>query len=85
MNYNIYDFIGNTGVAFIVASYFLLQIGKVTSTSLSFSIYNVIGAILILISLYDRFNLSAFIIEAFWLVISLIGIIRYFVKTGKQN
>ena len=37
---------------------------------------NALGASLVILSLYYDFNLSAFIIEAFWVLISLLGIGR---------
>jgi hypothetical protein len=44
--------------------------------SLSYSMANGFGAALVLVSLWFNFNLSAFVIEIFWLLISLLGIIR---------
>ena len=76
MEYHWYDLVGNLGVLFILAAYFLLQINIFSSKSLRFSLLNLIGAGLILISLYFDFNLSAFLIEFFWLLISLLGIIK---------
>ena len=70
-----YDYLGTLGVMLIIVAYFLLQIGKVDGTSLKFSVANALGAGLILVSLYYEFNLPAFIIETFWLVISMIGIV----------
>jgi hypothetical protein len=35
---------------------------------------NASGAVLVMISLALRFNLSAFLMEAFWLLISLYGL-----------
>lgn len=81
MQYTLYDFAGNLGVALIIGFYLLLQMGRISSTSLWFSLGNALGALLVIISLIDRFNLSSFIIEAFWVLISLIGIIRYFRNT----
>ncbi|MEX2125996.1 MAG: hypothetical protein WD795_19050 [Woeseia sp.] len=73
-----YDVAGTTGVILIVVSYFLLQTGRMRSNSLTFSVNNAVGAALILFSLYFEFNLSAFLIEFFWLFISIVGIVRYF-------
>jgi len=39
---------------------------------------NAVGASLIIISLIFNFNLSAFVMEAIWVVISLFGLYRYF-------
>lgn len=76
MGYHWYDFVGNLGVIIILLTYFLLQIGRINSKSVKFSLLNLIGAFLILVSLYFEFNLSAFLIEFFWLIISLIGILK---------
>ena len=84
MNYNWYDFIGNVGVFLILLSYLLLQINKIKNNSLFYNLTNGLGAALILVSLYFEFNLSAFIIESFWLAFSLIGIVKYF-KSQKQR
>ncbi|MEJ2055713.1 MAG: hypothetical protein P8X42_17500 [Calditrichaceae bacterium] len=79
MKLSVHDFLGMIGVACILLMYLLLQLNKVKSTALSYSIINGIGAALIIVSLLFEFNLSAFIIESFWLLISIYGIIKYFV------
>lgn len=78
MTFTIFDILGTLGVAMIIVTYVLLQTGRLQSTQLSYSLLNAVGAALILISLYYSFNLSAFIVEAFWLIISVYGIVRYF-------
>ena len=70
------DGIGILGAALIVVTYFLLQIGRLDSLSLSFSVANGLGASGIIFSLLYEFNLSAFAIESFWLAISLYGVFR---------
>ncbi len=80
MRYTWYDFVGNLGVVFILAAYLLLQLNKLRSDSLLHSLLNAAGAFFIIVSLYFDFNLSAFIIESFWLLFSLIGIVNYFRK-----
>jgi hypothetical protein len=80
MNYQWYDVIGNIGVLIILVCYLLLQLNKLASSELSFSVFNGLGALLILISLTYEFNLSAFIIELFWLLISLFGVTTYLLK-----
>ena len=74
MDYQWYDFLGNVGVAMILASYLMLQLGKLQATDLRYSLLNASGAALILCSLAFDFNMSAFLIEFFWLLISIIGI-----------
>ena len=76
MPYTIFDFLGNVGVGLIIISYLLLQLGRIQSSSLNFSLSNALGALLVIISLTQQFNLSAFIVEAFWLLISIAGILK---------
>lgn len=76
MNYLWSDFVGNIGVFFVLLSYILLQTEKLKSTDLIYSALNTAGAILVLVSLFVTFNLSSFIIEIFWLFISLFGLIK---------
>lgn len=73
-----HDIIGTAGATIILVSYFLLQTERLSATDLSYSVLNGLGAALILISLSVDFNLSAFIVEAFWLAISLLGVVRYY-------
>ena len=80
MNYSIYDLIGNVGVFLIIVSYLLLQLNKIKSSALSYSLINLFGAGFVIISLIENFNVSAFVIEAFWVAISLVGIFNYFRK-----
>lgn len=70
------DGVGMLGAALIVAAYWLLQVDRLDSRSLSFSVINGLGASGILFSLFFDFNLSAFAIESFWLAISLYGVFR---------
>ena len=76
MTYTWYDFIGNLGVLLILVTYLLLQMDRLEGKSFFYSFNNAIGALLVLISLYFEFNLSAFIIEFFWLLISLYGLLH---------
>ena len=82
MQYAWYDFAGNIGVALMVLGYLLLQAEKIRSSDLSYSLMNVIGALLVVVSLLYRFNLSAFFMEVFWFVISIYGLIK-FARRGK--
>ena len=70
------DGVGMLGAMLIVVVYFLLQVGRIDSRSLLFSVANGLGAAGIIFSLYFDFNLSAFAIELFWLVISFYGVLR---------
>jgi len=72
----VYDIIGIIGVGFVLISYLLLQIDRIEPKSVSYSLLNLVGAFLILISLYFTFNLASFIIEIAWLLISAYGLIK---------
>ena len=72
------DGIGLIGVALIMGAYLMLQLEKLRSTALSYSVLNAIGASLIVASLFVNFNLSAMLMEVFWVLISFIGIGRHF-------
>lgn len=78
MNYGPLDLVGNIGVVTLVTTYLMLQLNKLSSDGLAYSLLNAIGAGLIVISLLVDFNLSALVIEVFWVLISLLGIYRYF-------
>ncbi len=80
MSFAWYDVVGTLGTAIIIITYVLLQIGKVRSEQLLYSILNAVGATLIIVSLYFNFNFPAFVVEFFWLLISLFGIGKYLLK-----
>ena len=78
MKYGFLDLIGNVGVVVLMTTYLLLQLNRMSSNGLGYSLLNAVGASLIVVSLIGNFNLSAFVIEVFWILISLIGIYRHF-------
>lgn len=78
------DIAGIIGAILVVGAYFLNQIGRLPSESLIFPIVNMIGSSLIVWSLLYDFNAGAFVIEACWVVISLIGIIRHLIIRRKS-
>lgn len=86
MKYSLFDLIGNIGVIVLIIAYLMLQLNKLSSSGLAYSLLNAVGATLIIISLRINFNLSAFIMEVFWVLISLVGIYRYFrLKTPRSQ
>lgn len=74
MNYSWFDLVGNIGVLMMVIAYLLLQLDKLSSSAVSYLLMNAGGAVLVIISLIFHFNLSAFLMEVFWLLISLYGL-----------
>ncbi|HEX6717457.1 MAG TPA: hypothetical protein VF088_10115 [Pyrinomonadaceae bacterium] len=78
MSYGPLDLIGNIGVVVLMITYLMLQLNKLRSDGLAYSLLNAIGASLIVVSLLHDFNLSALVMEIFWVLISFVGIYRYF-------
>ena len=77
MTYGLIDLAGIIGVVIIVVAYLLLQLERLKSTDLIYSVMNAVGASLIVASLIVDFNLSALLMEVFWVLISFIGIGRH--------
>ena len=78
MNYGLLDLLGNIGVIVLMVTYLMLQLNKLSSEALAYSVLNAVGAGLIVLSLTSNFNLSALMVEVFWVLISCVGIYRYF-------
>ena len=76
MSFHLFDLVGFIGVVLIIVAYLLLQLEKLPSSSPRYSLLNAAGALLIIVSLIFAFNLSAFIVEACWFLISLLGLQR---------
>ncbi len=72
------DILGMLGVSFVLGTYLLLQLGKLSIQDLYYSVFNLLGAVLILISLLFHWNLSSVIIEVVWFGISAYGLIKYY-------
>ena len=85
MSVDLFDLAGFVGVLLIVIAYLLLQLEKLPSSSLSFSLLNATGSLLIILSLLFKFNLPAFLIEVFWFLISLIGLARWIIARKKRG
>ena len=69
-----YDVFGYMGSAIVVVLYFLNMRGMISTRGLSYPLVNLLGCFLIISSLWHDFNLPAFLIEAFWALVSVYGI-----------
>lgn len=74
----IVDAIGSFGALIVVAAYFATQMRMLNSDDLAFPVVNLLGSVLIVYSLLYNFNLASMLIEGFWILISVFGIIQYF-------
>lgn len=70
------DVIGILGVLVIVIAYILMQIDRIDPKGFYFSLWNTLGAIMILVSLLYAWNLASFVMEVIWFSISLFGMIK---------
>jgi hypothetical protein len=70
------DIIGNAGVVCFLAGYLLMQKGKLHHDGLVYLGLNLLGAVLLMASLLIHWNLSAFLLEAAWALISIYGIYK---------
>jgi len=68
------NIVGVIGTILLVGTYFMLAAQKIKGDSYPYLICNAVAAALILYSLCYHFNLASFIIEIFWISISVYGI-----------
>ncbi|MCC7095717.1 MAG: hypothetical protein IT472_00845 [Thermomonas sp.] len=71
-----YDGAGLAGTGMILLGFALLQAGKLSGTGLVYQLLNLFGAAGVLVSLLGTFNLSVFLLESAWMLVSLYGIAR---------
>lgn len=81
------DFIGLFGVSFILMAYFLINTNRIKPDNIRYQLLNLVGSLLILVSLFFHWNTSSVVIEIAWAFISLLGIQRSFQtrQTPKQS
>jgi len=71
-----FDIIGTIGVMFCLAAFYMVQSERVSPQQLTYPMLNLIGAVLLLISLMWNWNTPSVIIEIAWITISIYGIHR---------
>ena len=67
---------GLAGSGLVVLAYLLNQTGRLASTDWRFPAANLAGALAILLSLLDAWNLPSVVMEFFWAAISIFGLVR---------
>lgn len=72
--------IGMVGAGMILLAYLLLQMGKMTTSGLWYTVVNLVGSLMILFSLFFDFNLPALFIEVVWITVSVVALVRLFIK-----
>lgn len=82
----IWHTLGMLGAVFIVIAYAGIVSERWDSRSVPYLLINLIGAVLLIISLCFNFNLGSMLIEIFWVSISVAGLIAVACgKGGKQS
>lgn len=71
-----HDWVGLIGVFVTLTAFLLLQAGRLHGTGFIYQAMNAVGAAAVVLSLLYNFNLSAFVVEAAWVAISLYGMVR---------
>ena len=71
-----YTACGIAGAGCYIAAYFATLQGWLNAGGWRFPAINLLGAGLVLISLVDAWNLPSVILEAFWALISVYGLVR---------
>ena len=71
-----YDVIGFAGAAAIISAYFANQQRWLHSEDWRYPFANLVGAALILVSLFFEWNFPSVVIEIFWVGISLYGVTK---------
>jgi len=68
--------VGLIGAAIFVVAYFANQARWLDARDWRFPAANLVGALLILFSLFGEWNLPSVVIEAFWAAISVYGLVN---------
>ena len=76
MSFAWYDFVGFTGTLMILAAFAAQQIGKLRGDGATYQLLNLFGAAGILVSLMGSFNVSVFVLESAWVLVSAYGLWR---------
>ncbi|MGE3713406.1 MAG: hypothetical protein AB7F82_02605 [Alphaproteobacteria bacterium] len=72
----LFNTIGITGMACFLSAYYFLQKGSYRPDDYRYLILNLAGAVLIIVSLLWDWNLSAFLLEAAWFLITSWGLFK---------
>ena len=75
----IFDLAGFFGVILFLGAYAALQLGFVRGQGYTYASLNMLAAALVLISMIGAFHLSSAIIQGSWIVLSLVGIARFYI------
>jgi purine-cytosine permease-like protein len=76
-SFALHDAAGVIGSIIVIVAYFATQAGWLGANDPRFAWANLAGAALIITSLMVDWNLAAFVMEVFWILISIYGLARH--------
>ena len=76
MEFDPYTACGIVGAGCFIFAYFATLQGWLHATGWRFPAVNLLGAALVLVSLADAWNLPSVVLESFWALISVYGLLR---------
>jgi hypothetical protein len=79
------NIIGLIGVCFVLVAYFLSQAGIWASDDTLFLFGNLLGSLCVIVSLVYNWNISSFIIEVAWTIITIYGMVKKSIKKKNEN
>ena len=78
---SIYEGIGLLGAGSYMLGYALLQFGVIRGRSVAYILFNMAAAALVMVSLWHAFNISSFLIQMFFFVVSIFGLFRLYIES----
>jgi hypothetical protein len=79
--FTVYEIIGLAGAGSYMLGYGLLQFGLIRGRGAAYILFNMMAATLVMISLLNAFNVSSFLIQLFFFVVSIFGLTRLYLET----
>ncbi len=76
MTFDPFTLAGTAGAALVIAAYFANQRGRLKSDDWPFPLANLVGSLMIMLTLVTAWNFSLAVIESFWAAISVYGLFR---------
>jgi hypothetical protein len=77
---DLFDALGLAGAALFVFAFAGMQFEKLDPHQPPALLMNLIGAVLILVSLVHDFNLAAFVLETIWGLVAIYGLVKYMLR-----
>lgn len=75
---SVWEWAGVVGAIIYAVSYIFTSLDLLPSQSPHFYLVKLVAAVLVMTSLVDQYNLATLLIQAFFIVISVFGIMRHF-------